>query len=295
MEAAKREAALQVEAATQREEAAAQREESAKREAALQLEAAGLRDESARLKAAAREEALRRDMEAQRREMEALRASLGSAGGVQRTALPGTAHSGSPATHSGSPTGAAAAPAGGASGGHSSQGSGTSSPKGKSRKALEAEALEALRAAFAAAAAAAAAEGLPAAKPLALLPALPFPASRLGGFGLRFAHRLCSTIGGALNIAPARADFCAAPGTLELLPAAGGGGGSGMSFFLVTSERPAVVRAAHAFRGAAPGGCYAFPLDALPSTLSLVVDKVQVFDQHGSLVLLHASLAPLCP
>jgi hypothetical protein len=76
---------------------------------------------------------------------------------------------------------------------------------------------------------------------------------------------------------------------------AGGGGGYGMSFFLVTCEQPAVVRAAHAFRGAAPGGCYGFPLDTLPSSLSLVVDKVLVSDSHGSPVLLHASLAPAQP
>ena len=226
-----------------------------------------------------------------------LRAGLAAflAVGAQRVALPGTAHSGSPATHSGSPAGAAAAAAaggaggseGGAGGGRSSHGSGASSPlKGQGRKALASDAQVALLAAFAAAA-----------KPLAPLPALPFPASLLAGLGLSFAHRLCPTIGGALNIAPARADFSLAPGTRELLPQAAGGGahGAGMSFFLVTCEQPAVVKAAHTFRGTVAGGCYCYPLGALPPQLSLVVDKVQVSDAHGSPVLLHASLAPAQP
>ena len=82
---------LQVDAAKQREEAAkreaALQLEASKREAALQLEAAGLREEASRLKAAAREEALHREMETQRHEVEALRASLGSVQGAVAQAL----------------------------------------------------------------------------------------------------------------------------------------------------------------------------------------------------------------
>ena len=72
-------------------------------------------------------------------------------------------------------------------------------------------------------------------------------------------------------------------------------GKPGMSFFIVSREEAAVVQAAHSFRGAAQCGCEAFPLDRLPPTLSLVADKVQLMDEHGTPVLLHASLAPKQP
>jgi hypothetical protein len=88
-----------------------------------------------------------------------------------------------------------------------------------------------------------------------------------------------------------RTDFNTAPGGI-LLPADSATGKPGASFFLVTREAPAVVRAAHAYRGAAHGGCSAYPLDKLPLSLSLVVDKVQLHDARGAAVLLHASLAP---
>jgi hypothetical protein len=69
----------------------------------------------------------------------------------------------------------------------------------------------------------------------------------------------------------------------------------GMSFFLVTRETRAVLQGAHSFRGAAQSGCQAFPLGALPASLSLVVDSVQLKDELGAPVLLHASLAPKQP
>jgi len=72
-------------------------------------------------------------------------------------------------------------------------------------------------------------------------------------------------------------------------------GKPGMSFFIVSREEAAVVQAAHAFRGAAQCGCEAFPLDRLPPTLSLVADKVQLMDEHGTPVLLRASLSPKQP
>ena len=76
-------------------------------------------------------------------------------------------------------------------------------------------------------------------------------------------------------------------------PAAAATGRPGLSFFIVASRERAVEQAAHAFRGAAPWGCQCFPLDKLPSSLMLMVDKVQLTDALGAPVLLHASLAPV--
>ena len=86
----------------------------------------------------------------------------------------------------------------------------------------------------------------------------------------------------------ARPDFSFAPGDEEvLLPAnSATGKGGGMSFFIATCEAAAVVKAAHNHRGAAQGGCFAFPLATLPPELSLLVDSVQLADSRGTPVLL---------
>ena len=175
-----------------------------------------------------------------------------------------------------------AAGAGGGRSPHSHSSSGSHSPPGvSSRKALSMAAQEALLTEFAAE---------PGAPPL---PATPFPISRLQSRGIYFAHRTRASIGeaGAGSDPPVLADFNTAPGGL-LLPADPSKGSPGMSFFIVTRETPAVLRAAHAFRGVAPGRCSAYPLDKLPAALSLVVDRVQLCSARGEAVMLHASLAP---
>ena len=241
--------------------------------------------------------------EAARKLYELLAASLGSV--LAQRLPPPLSKSASPA-QSGSP-GAAGALAGGAGGGgggggasasggrspadagggRSPHGSGSNSPLGRTAPA---GAQEALQAAFAAAAAA------PDAPPLAALPALPCPASALLPAGLAFAHRLCGTFGSVATSFLDPADFAIvmnAEGVPIIQPASADK--PGMSFFLVTRETSAVLRAAHSFRGAAQNGCQAFPLRALPDTLSLVVDRVQLADAQGTPVLLHASLAPTQP
>jgi hypothetical protein len=126
--------------------------------------------------------------------------------------------------------------------------------------------------------------------PQLTLPALPCPASELVRLGVVFAHRLHTTIGA--EQCPVLADFNYGPGRI-LLPADAATGKPGMSFFLTTCETPVVVQAAHAFRGAARCGCSAYPLDKVPLSLSLVVDRVLVSrESDRAPVLLHASLAP---
>jgi hypothetical protein len=187
----------------------------------------------------------------------------------------------------------AAPPAGGGGGGGgggdssgraSSRGSGASSPLGaggQRRKAAAAAAEGALLAAFGAA------------SPTAPLPGLPFAFSQLLLCGLGTAHRLC-TFPAVAALLPSLADFeCTVEGGVRmLLPADPATGRNGMSFFIVASKDGAVVRAAHAYRGAGAGCCYALPLARLPASLSLVVDKVQLASAQGTPVLLHASLAP---
>ena len=152
------------------------------------------------------------------------------------------------------------------------------------RELLLTAARELLLTAFAAAA--------PAAQPL---PAPPFPASSLLRHGLAFAHRQCTAFsadGSPLTLMLSDFEVRREGGVLMLQPA-GPTGKPGMSFFILTSEEPAAVHAAHSFRGAgALGGCQAFPLNAVPAALSLVVDAVQVAAAGGAPVLLHASLAP---
>ena len=161
---------------------------------------------------------------------------------------------------SGSHLAGGAAGAGGGRSPHSHSSSGSHSPTGvSSRKALSMAAQDALQTAFAAE---------PGAPPL---PATPFPISRLQSRGIFFAHRTRASIGeaGAGSDAPVLADFNTAPWGM-LLPADPSKGTPGMSFFIVTRETPAVLRAAHAFRGVAPGRCSAYPLGQLPAALSLV-------------------------
>ncbi len=68
-------------------------------------------------------------------------------------------------------------------------------------------------------------------------------------------------------------------------------GKPGMSFFIVISQDVALVQAAHSFCGGGElGGCQAYPRDAVPARLSLMVDAVQVSDADGAPVLLHASV-----
>ena len=65
-----------------------------------------------------------------------------------------------------------------------------------------------------------------------------------------------------------------------------------MSIFVVTSNGPTVLQAVHDCRKVGPAGCTCFPLNSIPPTLSLVVNKVQLSAQDGAAISLHASLGP---
>jgi hypothetical protein len=118
----------------------------------------------------------------------------------------------------------------------------------------------------------------------------PFPAQALLTRGARFAHRVAfkGLVGDGRDFGSAMEGA-----TFMLLPPVESGK-AGMSFFIPLSDAPEVLLAAHAYHGAA-SGCLAYPLDAMPPSMALVVDKVQVVGAGaaGAPIMLHASLSAL--
>ena len=160
--------------------------------------------------------------------------------------------------------------------------SGSSSPRSPQRNSSSHSfaALAALRAAFSAALS----EGtVPDTSSLRV----PFSAMELLPMGVPFAHRVaCKGVAGESR------DFVSnlEGATTMLLPAEAGK--AGMSFFIPLSSSPEMLRAAHAYHGAALG-CLAYPLAGLPAGLTLTVDKIQAAssDTAGAPIMLHASLS----
>lgn len=118
----------------------------------------------------------------------------------------------------------------------------------------------------------------------------PFPAQALVPRGAVFAHRLLREgLYERMNLGePTVAD-----GVMLLNPPASAGK-AGLPFFVVLSDDPAVLRAAHAYHHACSGNCLAYPLASIPPGMALTVDKVLV-SVGGAPALLHASLSCLEP
>ena len=119
---------------------------------------------------------------------------------------------------------------------------------------------------------------------------VPFPAQALLPRAVRFAHRITKgLIGETRDFGSVQEDI-----TTLLLPPAESGK-AGMSFFILLSDAPEVLVAAHAYHGVGASGCLAYPLETLPPGLALVVDKVQVVGAGAAAapIMLHASLSVL--
>ena len=239
-------------------------------------------------------EAQREEREARREEREAQRTETFCATlatltrEVQRLSLFHTVPStvGAPGGRLGS--GSSSGGGGGGGGGDrtapssSPRSSGSSSPRSPQRNSSSHSfaALAALRAAFSAALS----EGtVPDTSSLRV----PFSAMELLPMGVPFAHRVaCKGVAGESR------DFVSnlEGATTMLLPAEAGK--AGMSFFIPLSSSPEMLRAAHAYHGAALG-CLAYPLAGLPAGLTLTVDKIQAAssDTAGAPIMLHASLS----
>ena len=70
-------------------------------------------------------------------------------------------------------------------------------------------------------------------------------------------------------------------------------GKAGLSFFILLSDDPGVLRAVHAYNDTC-SGCLAYPLASIPPGMALTVDKVQA-SVGGAPALLHALLSCLEP
>jgi hypothetical protein len=77
-------------------------------------------------------------------------------------------------------------------------------------------------------------------------------------------------------------------------PAVGDEEVKGMSFFVVLSDDPAVIAAAHAFMHPTMRhrGCCVRSLDAVPENTALLLDSVKVASDGGLPIIVHASLVP---
>ena len=119
---------------------------------------------------------------------------------------------------------------------------------------------------------------------------VPFPAQALLPRAVRFAHRITKGLIGETR------DFGSVQeGITTLLLPPAESGKAGMSFFILLSDAPEVLVAAHAYHGVGASGCLAYPLETLPPGLALVVDKVQVVGAGAAAapIMLHASLSVL--
>jgi hypothetical protein len=125
--------------------------------------------------------------------------------------------------------------------------------------------------------------------------ALPMSADTLASSSV-FAHRiLTSWPFSSVNVADFAEGFSYRDDTNTIMLKSDPSGKHGVSFFIVTSANKAVVKAAHECRRVGQAGCTCFPLDKIPSSLSLVVNSVQLKAQGGAPITLHASLGPKEP